>query len=72
MLTPADNANAWEFQSITMHGPLVVRLSIEFGGGFEGIADPGEFVLTGVVAEFPRKSSLTENSTTRRPCRPQD
>ena len=69
VLTPADNANAWQFPSITMHGPLVVRLSIEFGGGFEGIADPGEFVLTGVVAESAKVVANRELDD-RRPCRP--
>jgi hypothetical protein len=55
MFKPANTANAWEFQSMSVRSPLVVRLSVEFGGGFEGIADPGDFVLIGVVAEFPRK-----------------
>ena len=64
VLTPANTANAWEFQSINARAPLVVRLSVEFGGGFEGIADPGEFVLTGVVAEFPRKPLATGETTT--------
>ena len=63
-LKPANAANAWEFQSINARAPLVVRLSVEFGGGFEGIADPGEFVLTGVVAQFPRKPLGSLETTT--------
>lgn len=29
-VTPANTANAWEFQSINVRPPLVVRLSVEF------------------------------------------
>ena len=52
-LTPG-SANAWSFRPITVGAPLVVRLSVEFAGGFEG-GNAGDFVLTGVVAEFARK-----------------
>jgi len=71
-LKPSNTANAWEFGSMNVHAPLVVRLSIEFGGGFEGIADPGTFVLTGVVAEFPRKplGSLETTTSAVTPSRP--
>lgn len=55
--------NAWAFSP--MNGaPLVARLSIRFPGGFEGNSDPGDFVLTGVVAEFPRKPIATSSTTT--------
>lgn len=57
-LKPDTAANAWAFQPINVGAPLVVRLSVQFSGGYEG-GDPGEFVLTGVVADFPRKFSTT-------------
>ena len=62
-LTPG-SANAWLFQSIGVGAPLVVRLAVQFSGGFEG-GNPGDFVLTGVEAEFPRKPlGSMETSTT--------
>jgi len=61
-LTPG-SANAWVFQSINVGAPLIVRLSVEFSGGFEG-GDPGDFVLTGVEAEFARKPLGPIESTT--------
>jgi hypothetical protein len=63
------SANAWVFQSITVGAPLVVRLSVEFAGGFEG-GDPGDFVLTGVEAEFARKPLGTTEAATTTATRP--
>ena len=63
-LAPAEAANAWAFPSTKVGAPLVVRLSIEFGGGFEGIADPGEFVLTRVVTDFERSPLIPVEATT--------
>lgn len=62
-LKPANSANAWEFGSMKVSAPLIVRLSMEFGGGFEGIGDPGTFVLIGVSADFPRKLGSLETTT---------
>jgi hypothetical protein len=63
-LKPEIVANAWIFQPINVGAPLVVQLSVQFPGGFDSIVDPGEFVLTGVVAEFPRKPIGLETTTT--------
>jgi hypothetical protein len=60
---PEAAANAWAFSPRTVGAPLVVRLSVQFSGGFEG-GDPGEFVLTSVVAEFPRKPIALPTTTT--------
>ena len=65
----AGSANAWVFQSIAVGTPLVVRLSVEFAGGFEG-GDPGDFVLTGVEAEFARKPLGTTEAATTTATRP--
>jgi hypothetical protein len=62
-LEPARVANAWAFQPINVRAPLVVRLSVQFSGGIDSVVDPGEFVLTGVVAEFPRKPIGLETTT---------
>jgi hypothetical protein len=63
VLKPDTAANAWVFQRINVGAPLVARLSVQYSGGFEG-GDPGEFVLTEVVAEFPRKPLGTLETTT--------
>lgn len=60
---PKTIANAWTFAPIDVHAPLIVELSVSFSGGFDSIVDPGEFVLIGVVAEFPRKPLALDSAT---------
>jgi hypothetical protein len=48
-------ANVWSFAPRNVSAQSVLRLEIQFPGGFEGASDPGEFVLAGVEADFPRK-----------------
>ena len=57
---PASAANAWALdRSPVRVGPQsVVRLEVQFPGGFEGGGNSGEFVLTGVVVDYPRKAVL--------------
>ena len=56
-LTPDFIANAWMFPGYNVSQTLTVRLGVQFSGGIDSIVDPGEFVLTSVVAEFPLKPS---------------
>jgi hypothetical protein len=48
-------ANVWSFAPRNVSGQTVLRLEVQFPGGFEGTNNPGEFVLAGVEADFPRK-----------------
>jgi hypothetical protein len=62
-LEPKHIANAWVFPLTDVHAPLIVQLSVSFSGGIDSIVDAGEFVLTGVVAEFARKPLAPESRT---------
>jgi hypothetical protein len=48
-------ANVWIFAARNVSAQSVVRLEIQSPGGFEGTSNPGEFVLAGVDADFPRR-----------------
>lgn len=56
--TPESSANAWDWSRVPVKvsAQTVVRLEIQFPGGFDSQINPGEFVLTGVVVDFPRKA----------------
>src|ERR1700676_1472681 len=48
-------ANVWAFEPRAVSAQTVVRLEVQFPGGFDSAVNPGEFFLTAVVADFPRK-----------------
>jgi hypothetical protein len=54
--TPTVVANAWAFAPRTVGSQTVLRLKIQFPGGFDSAVNPGEFFLSAVVAEFPGKA----------------
>lgn len=49
-------ANVWAFAPIGVSAQSVVRLEVLFPVGFDSKIDPGEFVLSAVTGDFPRKS----------------
>ncbi len=55
-------ANTWVYESapIAVSAQSVVRLEVQFPGGFDSVVDPGQFVLTDVSVQFPRKGSVLE------------
>jgi hypothetical protein len=57
VITPDLAANAWDWgrAPLTVSAQSILRLEITFPGGFEGPVDSGEFVITGVALDFPRK-----------------
>ena len=66
--TPAGSANAWDFGQIgsKVSSQSVLRLEVQFPGGFDSQVNPGEFVLTAVGINFPRKG-LTGTSVLVQP-----
>ena len=54
--TPKEAANAWDWgkSPITVSAQTVVRLEVQFPGGFDSAVNPGEFFLTTVAVDFPR------------------
>ncbi len=56
---PEDVANAWGYERtpIPVSSQSVLRLEVQFPGGFDSPSNAGEFVLTGVGVDFPRKAS---------------
>lgn len=54
---PKAGANAWLFKDVPVkvNSQAVLRLEVQFPGGFDSEIDPGEFVLTGVAIDFPVK-----------------
>jgi len=52
---PAVVANAWAFEPRAVGSQTVLRLKIQFPGGFDSAVNPGEFFLAGVVVDFPGK-----------------
>ena len=55
-------ANVWAFQPTGVSSNSVLRLEVQFPGGFDSSINPGEFVLTSVVVDFPRKG-LPDSAT---------
>jgi hypothetical protein len=53
--TAAPFANTWVLPSIAVSAQTVIRLKVGFGGGFDSQVSPEDFLLTQVVADFPRK-----------------
>jgi hypothetical protein len=54
--TPPIVANAWTFEPRAVGSQTVVRLKVQFPGGFDSKINPGEFFLAAVVADFPPKA----------------
>ena len=54
VLKPKEAANMWDFGTIPVKvaSNTIVRLQIVFPGGFEGLSNPGDFVLKSVDADF--------------------
>jgi hypothetical protein len=54
---PEAQANAWLFKDVPfkVSSQAVLRLEVQYPGGFDSQIDPGEFVLTGVAIDFPVK-----------------
>jgi len=54
---PEGSANAWDFGQIgfKVDSQSVLRLEVQFPGGFDSPINAGEFVLTAVGIDFPRK-----------------
>jgi hypothetical protein len=54
---PEGSANAWDFGTIPVRvgSQSVLRLEVQFPGGFDSQINPGEFVLTAVETDFLRK-----------------
>jgi hypothetical protein len=54
---PESIANAWSFERgpVRVYTQTVLRLEVQFPGGFDSQINPGEFVLTSVVLDYPRK-----------------
>ncbi len=53
---PESSANVWVWPNPTSISPQsVIRLEVQFPGGFEGNSNPGEFILTTVDINFPAK-----------------
>jgi hypothetical protein len=50
------NANSWDFKGAPIRvGPQsVIILEVSFPGGFDSSVPPGDFVLTGVLCDYPR------------------
>ena len=61
---PTVVANAWAFEPRAVGSQTVLRLKIQFPGGFDSAVNPGEFVLTGVVVDFPGKAKTLPATTT--------
>ena len=57
ILQPASSANAWSWEQapVRVSAQSVLRLEVQFPGGFDSQINPGEFVLTSVTVDFPRK-----------------
>jgi hypothetical protein len=60
---PSAIANVWAFQPTDVRSDSVLRLEVQFPGGFDSSVNPGEFVLTSVVIVFPRKPQTTIHAT---------
>ncbi len=54
---PEAVANTWVFDRapISVSSQSVLRLEVQFPGGFDSQIDPGELFLTAVTVDFPRK-----------------
>lgn len=56
MVGPESLANAWVLQQpISVSAQSILRLEIQFPGGFDSPINPGDFILTGVEIDFPLK-----------------
>jgi hypothetical protein len=55
--TPETAANAWDWKNdpVRVSGQSVLRLEVQFPGGIDSQINPGEFVLTNVQVDYPRK-----------------
>jgi len=62
---PEFTANVWDSKSspIAVSSQSVIRLTVRFPIGFDSAINPGEFVLTAVQVDFPRKQNFSERIT---------
>ena len=60
--TPEIVANMWDFKSQprAVGSQTIIRLEVQFPGGFDSAIDPGEFVLAGVGVDFPARANPLE------------
>ena len=65
---PEFAANVWSSKSspIAVSSQSIIRLTVRFPIGFDSPIDPGEFVLTAVQVDFPRKADFSERLTPHR------
>jgi hypothetical protein len=66
---PEGSANAWDFGAVpvTVGAQSVLRLEVQFPGGIDSQINPGEFVVTAVGTEFPRKLSTSATAVLQSP-----
>lgn len=67
--TAAEVANVWDLKSSPrkVSAQSVIRLAVQFPVGFDSPINPGEFVVTGVVIDFPAKAPPINEPSTRLP-----
>lgn len=65
-LTGETKANTWDFTKspVRLYTNSLLHLEVQFPGGFDSAINPGEFVLTSVSVDFPRKLAAASPSTT--------
>jgi hypothetical protein len=59
---PAASANVWAVGPVSVGTQSVLRLEIQFPGGFDSQVDPGEFVIGSVGTDFVRKPAALPTS----------
>jgi hypothetical protein len=66
-ITPRNLANAWDWggSPIEVGSQSVLRLEVQFPGGFDSAVDPGEFFLASVGVDYPRKLIAHSDTTGR-------
>lgn len=61
---PKGAANSWDFKLAPpiVGATTVIRLQIQFPGGFDSVVDTGEFVLKGISVDFERNPRPLQES----------
>lgn len=69
--TPEVAANVWDWSRapIAVSAQSVLRLEVQFPGGFDSQIDPGELVLAGATVDFPRVAISPEDGLRTPPSR---
>jgi hypothetical protein len=56
VVKPESLANVWSLREpISVNSHSIIRLEVQFPGGFDSKVDPGDFVIIGVELDFPLK-----------------